>query len=58
VVKEGISPETPLADQENSLLDQIDHAKTSDERDQLYFKLALLALGKDGPKGSRLCGQD
>ena len=36
-----------LADQENSLWDQIDHAKTSDERDQLYFKVALLALRKD-----------
>jgi hypothetical protein len=47
-VQKGISPEKQqLADQEHSLLDQIDHAKTSDERDQLYFKLALLALSKD-----------
>jgi hypothetical protein len=46
-VQKGVSPEKQqLADQEHSLLDQIDHAKTSDERDQLYFKLALLALSK------------
>jgi hypothetical protein len=49
-VQKGISPEKPLADQERSLLDQIDHAKTSDDRDQLYFKLALLALSKDDLK--------
>jgi hypothetical protein len=49
-VQKGISPEKPLAHQEQSLLDQIDHAKTSDDRDQLYFKLALLALSKDDLK--------
>jgi hypothetical protein len=48
--KKGISPESSLADQEHSLLDQIDHVRTSDERDQLYFKLALLALSKDDLK--------
>src|SRR5437899_11479264 len=46
-VQKGISPEKPLADQVQSLLDQIERAKTSDERDQLYFRLALLALSKD-----------
>jgi hypothetical protein len=49
-VPKGISPEKPLADQENSLLEQIEHARTSDERDELYFKLALLALSKDEMK--------
>jgi hypothetical protein len=49
-VQKGITPEKPLADQERSLHDQIDHARTSDERDQLYFKLALLALSKDDMK--------
>ena len=49
-VQKGISPEKELADQEQPLLDQIDHAKTSDERDELYFKLALLALSKDDLK--------
>lgn len=33
-----------LSDQEQSLLDQVEAAKTSDERDELYFKLALRAL--------------
>ena len=49
-VKKGISPERSLADQEQALLDQIEHAKNSDERDQLYFKLALLALNRDDAK--------
>jgi hypothetical protein len=49
-VQKGISPEKELADQEQPLLDQIDHAKTSDERGELYFKLALLALSKDDLK--------
>jgi hypothetical protein len=48
--QKGISPEKSQADQEHSLFDQIDHARTSDERDQLYFKLALLALSKDDLK--------
>lgn len=46
-VHKGISPEKQLADQEQPLLDQIERAKTSGERDELYFKLALLALSKD-----------
>jgi hypothetical protein len=48
--QKGITPEKSLADQEHALLDQIDHAKTSDERDQLYFKLALLALNHNDMK--------
>jgi hypothetical protein len=49
-VQKGISPEKSLADQEHSLFDQLDHARTSDGRDDLYFKLALLALSKDDMK--------
>jgi hypothetical protein len=50
-IQKGIKPEKQLlADQEHSLLDQIEHAKTSDERDEIYFKLALLALNKDDIK--------
>jgi hypothetical protein len=45
-----MSPEKSLADEQERLLDQIEHAKTSDERDDLYFRLALLALDKDDPK--------
>jgi len=49
-VDKGITPEEPFAAQESALLDQIDHARTSDERDQLYFKLASLALKNDDLK--------
>jgi hypothetical protein len=48
--EKGITPEGPFAAQEASLLDQIEHAKSSDERDQLYFKLALLSLKNDDLK--------
>jgi len=43
----GITPEKSLADQEEPLLDQVERANTSDERDALYFKLASMALSKD-----------
>lgn len=36
-----------IPDQEESLLDQVETAKTSDERDRLHFKLALLAVSKN-----------
>ena len=39
-----------LSDQEEFLLDQAEAAKTSNERDELYFKLALLALSKNDLK--------
>lgn len=46
-VRKGITSDPPRVDQERSLLDEIERANSSDERDQLYFKLALLALDKD-----------
>jgi len=49
-VQKGITPEEPFAAQETSLLDEVEHAETSDERDQLYFKLASLALKNDDLK--------
>lgn len=51
-VQRGITPEEPFSDRESSLLDEIEHARTSDERDQLYFKLASLAL-KNGDLKAR-----
>lgn len=39
-VREGIRPPLSGEDREKSLLDRIDHAKTSDERDGLYIQLA------------------
>lgn len=49
-VQKGSSPDKSLPDQEQSLLDQVEAAKTSNERDELYFKLALLALSKNDLK--------
>jgi hypothetical protein len=49
-VQKGITPERPFVNQERSLLDDVDRAKTSGERDQLYFRLALLALDNDEAK--------
>jgi hypothetical protein len=40
----GLRPENPSADREQSLLDKIERAKTSDERDQLYVQLANSAV--------------
>lgn len=44
------SAEQLHGEQERSLLDRVESAKTSDERDDLYFQLASLALSKDDPK--------
>lgn len=43
----GIAPEKSLGDQVQPLLDQVERANSSDERDALYFKLASIALSKD-----------
>lgn len=49
-LQKGITPEKSLASEEQPLRDQLERAKTSDERDELNFKLALLALNKDDLK--------
>lgn len=45
-VNRGLGPEKPTSDREQSLLDRIDRAKTSAERDQLNLQLALFLAGK------------
>jgi hypothetical protein len=57
-LSKGIVPEkqTP-AEQEQSLSAQIENAKTSGERDDLYFRLALLALSKEDPKARDYVGK-
>jgi hypothetical protein len=45
-VNRGLGPEKPVSDREQLLLDRIDHAKTSTERDQLNLQLALFLAGK------------
>lgn len=42
-VREGIRPQDSGADREKALLDQIDRARTSADRDRLYFQLARIA---------------
>lgn len=50
-LQKGIGSEKSLAEQEEeSLRDSIERAKTSSEQDELYFKLALLALKKEDLK--------
>jgi hypothetical protein len=49
-LQKGIAPERSLADAEQPLRNQIERAKTSAERDELHFKLALLALNKEDLK--------
>lgn len=56
--QQGISPEKQFsASQEQHLMEQIERAKTSDERDDLYFKLALLTLKKDDLKARDIVGK-
>jgi hypothetical protein len=45
MLRRGIRDEEPNADNEQSLLDQIDRAKTSERRDELYTELILRAVG-------------
>lgn len=47
-IRKGIdSDDAEFRDREQSMLDQIERAKTSAERDDLYLKLAILALEKN-----------
>lgn len=45
-ITKGIKPDKPAVDREQPLLDKIDRAKTSAERDSLYIQLAVIAAGK------------
>ncbi|HEX7955382.1 MAG TPA: hypothetical protein VF508_00425, partial [Pyrinomonadaceae bacterium] len=56
-VKKGVAPETPPADQRQTLLEEVERARTSAERDDIYFRLALLALGDDGAKAREYVGR-
>ena len=45
-VYKGIKPDKPVVEREQTLLDRIDRAKTSGERDSLYIQLAGIAASK------------
>ena len=49
-LKKGIGPEKSLTEQLQPLLDEIEHARTSQERDDLYFRMALISAHKDDLK--------
>jgi len=46
-MRRGVRPETPAEDREQQLLDRIDRAKTSAERDALYIQLAYNSFARD-----------
>ncbi|HEU5460054.1 MAG TPA: hypothetical protein VFU83_06140 [Pyrinomonadaceae bacterium] len=45
-INKGVKPDKPEVDREQALLDRIDRAKTSAERDSLYIQLAGMAAAK------------
>ncbi|HKE59655.1 MAG TPA: hypothetical protein VKB46_23250 [Pyrinomonadaceae bacterium] len=45
-IRKGVQPEKPVEDQEKLLLDRIERAKTSAERDSIYLQLAFSASGR------------
>src|SRR6059058_4211314 len=49
-LREGILPAMSAADREKAMLDRVDRAKTSDQRDQLYLQLARLFVDSDDSK--------
>jgi hypothetical protein len=51
-IREGIRPRLTTEAREKTLLDRIEHAKTSDERDALYLQLARL-VGDNGELRAR-----
>ncbi len=46
-MRRGVRPETSAEDREQQLLDRIDRAKTSAERDSLYIQLAYSSFTRD-----------
>ncbi len=49
-LREGIRPPQPTEDREKALMDRIDRAKTSEERDRLYLQLVRMLADKDDPR--------
>ena len=56
-ISRGIKPEKPAAEREQALLDRIDRAKTSAERDSLYIQLAFMASQQRRDESARFCKQ-
>jgi hypothetical protein len=45
-VNKGVKPDKPAEEREQALLDRIERAKTSEERDSLYIELAFRVAGR------------
>ena len=45
-ITKGVKPDKPAEEREQSLLDRIERAKTSADRDSLYLELAMIIAGK------------
>lgn len=56
-LNKGVKPDKPAADREQDLLDRIERAKTSAERDALYIDLAFMAAGKGDMRARDFIGK-
>jgi hypothetical protein len=45
-INRGVRPEKPVEDQEQALLDRVERAKTSSERDSIHIQLAQMNAGR------------
>ena len=53
----GVKPDKPAEDREQAILDRIDRAKTSADRDLLYIQLAFMATEKGQMKARDFAGK-
>jgi hypothetical protein len=53
----GIAPEDPSRDKVQDALDRLERAKSSGERDMIYFEAAMAALGRDPERARELANK-
>jgi hypothetical protein len=53
----GITPEDPNRDRVQDSLDRLESAKTSGERDMIYFEAAMAAMGRDPERARELANK-
>ena len=56
-IDEGLRPEKPAEEREQSLLDRIDRAKTAEDRDALYIELAQMMASRGDMKARDYAGK-
>jgi hypothetical protein len=57
ILTEGLVPEDPNRDRVQDSLDQLERAKTANERDYIYFRAAMNALGSDAERARELANK-